>query len=57
MRKWVYIGDLLPRGPYRGDSAEAVADSLREEIAAAAKASKSKAEDVRQAVLDQIFSW
>lgn len=57
MRKWVYIGDLLPRGPYRGDSAEAVADSLREEISAVAKASKSKVEDVRQAVLDQIVSW
>lgn len=57
MQKWVYIGDLIPRGPYRGESAKAVADSLREEIADAAKASKSKVEDVRQAVLAEIVSW
>lgn len=57
MPKWVYIGDLLPRGPYRGDSAEAVADALREEIAAAAKARKIKVEDARQDVLDHLVPW
>lgn len=57
MPKWVYIGDLLPRGPYRGDSAEAVADALREEIAAAAKGRKIKVEEARQAFLDKLIPW
>lgn len=57
MPKFVYIGTMIPRGPYRGESAEDIVSRLDAEIEVAAKSLKAKPADVRQDVLGNLVPW
>lgn len=57
MGKWVYLGGLFPRGPYRGETAAAVVESMKDAIAAKAKETKQKVEAVAQDSLDNLKPW
>lgn len=57
MRKYVYTGAMFARGPYRGETPEAVADVLKSEIASVAKSGKIKVEEARQDFIDNIHPW